>query len=493
MGSVSRRDFIKKSVAAGSALAAGSLARGLESKEPSRKHPNLLFVFPDQMRGQALGFLGEEPVITPTLDRFAAEGVVFTQAVSNFPLCSPFRAMFMTGKYPLSNGVLNNCNVNSSKYGPGLGQSERCWSDVLRERGYSLGYIGKWHLDNPRKPYVKWNPSWNEWCPPQRRHGFDFWYAYGTYDHHMHPRYWATNSPRDKEIRIDQWGPIHEADMAIRYIRNEGGRYRDRDKPFALVVANNPPHMPYRAYPKEYRGRWYKNVTDEQLFSRPDIPPKGSKWGDYYRKNIRDYFTMITGVDEQFGRILEALRDEGLERDTIVVFTSDHGNCLGIHNEISKNNPYEESMRVPLIIRWPGKIKPRRDDLLISSPDLYPTLLDLMGFAADIPRQVEGTSFASYIITGEGDRPASQLYLKPSYAAPAGGLRGVRTLRYKLVVRKSRDNSLTYRLYDRSDDPYEMKNIAGRNPKIVRTLMEEELIPWLKKTRDPWLKGVSTA
>ncbi|MCD6194509.1 MAG: sulfatase-like hydrolase/transferase, partial [Candidatus Aminicenantes bacterium] len=149
------------------------------------------------MRGQALGFLHEEIVFTPNLDRCARESVVFSQTVSNYPVCSPFRASLMSGKYPPSHGVLGNCNSKSAEYGYELKTNERCWSDILKEKGYSLGYIGKWHLDNPHKPYVKcYNNTekfaWNEWCPPERRHGFDFWYAYGTYDRHLNPMYWTT-------------------------------------------------------------------------------------------------------------------------------------------------------------------------------------------------------------------------------------------------------------------------------------------------------------
>ena len=191
--------------------------------------PNLIYVFPDQMRGQALGVMGQDPVITPHLDRFAAEGVNLTQAVSNYPVCSPYRAMCLTGQYPHANGVLANCNTNGAEHGYQLRESSRCWSDVLSDRGYSQGYIGKWHLDSPYRPYVDTSNNnedfaWNEWTPPHRRHGFDFWYAYGTYDQHMRPMYWTTDAPRDKPTFVAQWGPEHEADQAIKYIKKEGGK-----------------------------------------------------------------------------------------------------------------------------------------------------------------------------------------------------------------------------------------------------------------------------
>ena len=114
----------------------------------------------------------------------------------------------------------------------------------------------------------------------------------------------------------------------------------------------NPPHMPYKLVPQKYVDV-YKDKSLEELSGRPNIPAADTKMGKLYRNNIRHYYAMITGVDEQFGRILDALKQQGLEEDTIVVFTSDHGNCLGIHNQIAKNNRYEESMRVPFLIRYP--------------------------------------------------------------------------------------------------------------------------------------------
>ena len=126
-----------------------------------------------------MGFLGEEPVCTPNLDRFASQGLVLDSVSATYPVCSPFRAMLMTGKYPFSNGVTTNCQSHSAPYGVQLREHDHCWSDILKDKGYTLGYIGKWHLDAPHEPYVDCynnhgDMKWNEWCPPNRRHGFDF-------------------------------------------------------------------------------------------------------------------------------------------------------------------------------------------------------------------------------------------------------------------------------------------------------------------------------
>ncbi|MGD2122637.1 MAG: sulfatase, partial [Gemmatimonadota bacterium] len=438
MRTLNRRNFIKTSLAAATTGAILPALSGCSGMGGRSRSPNLLFVFPDQMRGQALGFMGEDPVITPNLDRFAAEGVVFTEAVSNYPVCSPYRAMMLTGQYPHSNGVLANCNTNGAEHGYELAADARCWSDVLHDCGYSLGYIGKWHLDSPHRPYVDTSNNtddfaWNEWTPPERRHGFDFWYAYGTYDNHDHPEYWTTSATRSQRTRVDQWGPEHEADKAIEFIRNEGGGFRDPEKPWALVVSMNPPHMPYQRVPERYL-EMYGDAESEDLINRANVNLEEDTSGaQLARRHMKNYLAQVTGVDDQFGRILAELRASGLEEDTIVVFTSDHGNCLGSHDEVSKNVHYEESMRVPFIIRWTGTIEPRQDDLLLSSPDIHPTLLELMGLAEELPPEVEGRSRASILLRGDGERPTSQLYLWVPYGEPALGRRGVRTHRHTLV------------------------------------------------------------
>ena len=456
------------------------------------ERPNLLIVFPDQMRGSAMGFLGEEPVVTPYLDEFAHQGLILKDAVSNCPLCSPCRAMLMTGKYPHANKVISNCYSRTAPYGVELKETDRCWSDVLRDRGYSLGYIGKWHLDAPQEPYVdcannRGETAWNEWCPPRRRHGFDFWYSYGAYDCHTRPMCWRNDAKRDDFHFVDQWGPEHEADVAIKYLSNEGGTHRNPRKPFGLVVSMNPPHMPYDLVPERYVEQ-YEGLTVEELCTRPNIPREGTEWGDYYRANIRNYLAMITGVDHQFGRILKALDHLGLADDTIVVFTSDHGNCLGIHDKISKSNYYEESVRVPFIIRWRGTIPHRLDDLLISVPDVYPTLMDLMGFGEDIPGDIEGISYAQSFRGNNGPRPQSQLCLGIPVDRPAFGWRAVRTNTHTLVVNRAPDRADEVVLHSNLEDPYQLQNVAGDNRELVR-LLSKELNRWLQKTNDPWIRS----
>ncbi|MHC4440166.1 MAG: sulfatase-like hydrolase/transferase, partial [Planctomycetota bacterium] len=243
---LSRRDFLKRTSIFTAAFS--SVVSLAAEKQQGPNRPNLVFMFPDQFRRQAIGFMKEDPVITPRLDEFAAESLVLTDAVSSFPVCSPFRAQLFTGKYPVSNGVTTNCNSSKDVM---LKKSQRCLSDILFDNGYCLGYLGKWHLDKPHEPYVgrrRGRPGgpgggivWDEFVPPERRHGFKFWHAYNCRDQHMNPRYWMTEARRTEPTYFDEWSTKHEADIAIEFIRNPQGKYRDPDKPFAIFISPNPP------------------------------------------------------------------------------------------------------------------------------------------------------------------------------------------------------------------------------------------------------------
>ena len=435
--------------------------------------------------------MGEDPAFTPNLDGFAARSLNLTHACSTRPLCSPHRAMLMTGKYYVSNGVWTNC---TSRYpGMELKRDEECLTDALKKAGYDIAYIGKWHLESPHPPYVpsgnnRGKVKWEEWTPPERRHSVDFWHAYNTWDNHYRPHYWTNDSTREKRVEVRKWSPIHETDVALRFLENEGGRLRDPDKPFALFLAFNPPHMPYGLVPEEYK-ELYRSFPIEYLANRKSVDlESGSPGARLIKRSLRNYFAMITGVDAQFGRVLAALKKLGLEDDTVVVFTSDHGNCLGYHDKVSKNNPYDESFRVPFLIRWPGRIRPRRDDLLLATPDIYPTLLDLLGRKDLVPAAVQGVSHARLFLEERGPRPASTLYCGPYQGTPSLGERGVRTHRYTLVIRKSPNRPPSTTLFDNQADPYQLENIAPKSPALVDELTRKHLLPWLRKIGDPWLE-----
>lgn len=374
-----------------------------------------------------------------------------------------------------------------------LSQDTRCWSDVLKDQGYQTGYIGKWHLDAPYKSYVDTynnhgKVTWNEWCPPERRHSFDHWIAYDTYDYHLKPMYWNKTAPRDSFYYVNQWGPAYEADRAIEYLNAQ----KDKQQPFALVVSMNPPRTGYELVPDNYK-EIYKDLDVEALCAnRPDIPAKGTPMGDYFRENIRNYYACITGVDENVGRIVQALKQNGQFDNTIVVFTSDHGICMGAHGNTGKDIFYEEAMRVPVIISWPEKIKPHKDNnLMVAFADLYPSLLSMMGFKKEIPETVQTFDLSEEFISGKGGKDIVQPYYFVQFDNHATGYRGLRTHTHTYVVHATDGKIDDVTLFDRAKDPHEMHNIADRQPKLVRQF-NKQLKEWLVKTDDLFASYLTT-
>ena len=285
--------------------------------------PNVIYIFPDQMRNHAMGFWREagfreavnfegDPVHTPNLDRFAKESVVLTSAMSNCPLSSPHRGILLTGMYPEHSGVPLNCNANRPI--SSLREDATCISDVFSQAGYNCAYIGKLHVDcptpnDPERPgkYVEDRvPAWDAYTPADRRHGFDYWYSYGTYDVHKHPHYWDTEGVKHE---IDEWSPEHEADKAISYLRNEGN-VRDPKKPFFMMVSFNPPHSPYASLEDcmEEDYDLYKDLPLDSLLIRPNANREMKK-----AASVRYYFASVTGVDRAFGRKLDELEKQGLD------------------------------------------------------------------------------------------------------------------------------------------------------------------------------------
>ena len=455
------------------------------------EHPNLLIVMADQFRGNALEFRGIENVQTPNLNRFSRRAVVLNQAVSGYPVSSPARGMFLSGAYPHENGVLTNCQSRSAHQHVELKKEMQCWSDVLASEGYATAYIGKWHLDKPYQPYVdcynnKGETAWNEWCPPDRRHGFDYWVAYGTYDRHLRPLYWSRDAGRDDFYYVDQWGPEYEADLAIRYLDS----IKHVDKPFALMVSMNPPHTGYELVPDRYKELYKTLNVDSVARSLPQLAGMEPRYVDYFKKSLPDYYACITGVDEQFGRIVDALKRNGLDKNTIVVFVSDHGDMMGTHNCIGKNIFYEEAMRIPFMIAYGEHWKPRMDDeLLFSLEDFCPTILSLMGFQEKIPETVQTRDLSRQIVDGTQKSPGSQLYMLYSEVNKEGkhlttGARGLRDKRYTYAVCYKEGNVTEEFLFDRSTDPGQLHNIVDAE-KDIAGKMRQEMQHRLEAIGDP--------
>lgn len=476
-----------------------------------KTRPNVIYIFPDQMRNHAMGFWNEpgfkeavnfigDPVYTPYLNEFARESAVLTSAMSNFPLSSPHRGMLLTGMFSENSGVSLNCNANRPV--SSLRQDAVCISDVFNQAGYNCAYIGKLHVDHPTtndptRPghYVEdIVPAWDAYTPPERRHGFDYWYSYGTFDVHKHPHYWDTEGVKHE---INEWSPRHEADKAIAYLRNEGN-VRDIKKPFFMMVSFNPPHSPYHSTEDcmEEDYNLYKDAPLEQLLVRPNADRNMLK-----SPSVRYYFASISGVDHAFGRILKELKKQGLDQNTLVIFSSDHGEtmCSQGTND-PKNTPYAESMNVPFLVRFPGKITPKVDkDILLSSPDIMPTILGLCGLERQIPSDVEGRNYAGhftgkdfsvplrngalYIRNADGQQDANGKVI--SYFPVA---RGIKTHRYtlSLTIDKKTKQLKDVLLFDDLNDPYQMHNLPKQEYKELINTLCHEMVPLLKEANDPW-------
>lgn len=458
-----------------------------------KKHPNLIIVMPDELRQQAVGFTKTDPVITPNIDKFASDSLTLTNALSNCPICSPARAMLFSGKYPISNGVIDNCYSKTIEFEIELNEDEVCLSDILSDSGYSLGYLGKYHLDLPKAEDADFTEGWrgdpenggtlwDAYTPPgKRRHGFDFWYSYGCCDNHLSPHYWLNDAKVNERTDVSAWSVEHETDVAIDYIRNTDNKYRDEKKPFFLMVSHNPPHMPFDAVPDQYKNV-YKGKSLGELLNRPD-----AKLDKHAASDIANYFAAITGIDENFGRLLDVLKTEELDENTIVIFMSDHGEMLGSHGRMGKNSWYDEALLIPFILRWKDKIKPRQDDLLFNMADIFPTILGLIGLSEKIPEVVEGNDRSAILLGGKVKRPESGYYLTAQPFFPEER-RGIKTLTHTFVmIRDKNSGEVRTVLHDNVNDQFQLVNIANDEPELV-SKYKKELVVWLQKTNDPWLE-----
>ena len=459
------------------------------------EHPNVIYIFPDQFRNAALQFWNEDGFRKHV--KFATESVVLSSAQSACPLSSPYRGMFLTGMYPDGSGVSLNCN--STRPISSLNKDATAISDVYSRNGYQCAYIGKLHAqfptpNNPQDPgtYVEdQSPVWDAYTAPEERHGFDYWYSYGTYDVHKSPHYWDTEGKRHE---IKEWSPKHEADKIIEYLKDK----RKANKPFFLVWSANPPHSPYQALTDcmEEDYNLYKDMPLDKLLIRPNINQTLVK----KQKSAPFYFASVTGVDREFGRVLATLKELGLDKNTIVVFTSDHGETMASHVLDPKNSPYTESMNVPFMIRYPEHLKPRVTPLLLSPVDIMPTLLSLSGLKNDIPQSVQGKDLSRFI-QGKGktkDAPKGVLYIRntdgekdenkivKNYFPVA---RGIKTDRYTLAITIDRKYKIKeILLFDDKNDPYQMQNLNISDNKKVYADLCRQMAGLLKQANDPWYR-----
>lgn len=487
-------------------LSAAALAGCCSTQESG---PNIIYVFPDQFRNQALAFWNSpeyaghvgwkaDPVQTPRLDAFADESAVLSRAVSNCPLSSPYRGIFLTGMYPERSGITLNCMAERPE--SSLREDAVCISDVLNAQGYSCGFIGKLHADhptpndpaNPGRYVSDRRPEWDAYTPAERRHGFTYWYSYGTFDEHKNPHYWDTEGVRhDPHV----WSVGHETDKAIEFLRNENGE-RKKDAPFFLTIAYNPPHSPYESLDDcmEEDYEIYKDMGYSDLYVRPNADTTLTK-----ADAARYYFANVTGVDREFGRLLDELDRLGLSDNTIIVFTSDHGETMCSQGTYDpKNSIYTESFNVPFLIRYPEKIRPRVDSTLLSTVDIMPTLLSLAGLSERIPGTAEGRDLSPVLLENGAkcDVPDCALYIRNTNGPKdENGLvrgffpaaRGIKTDRYTFEIAIRKNGGLeSVTIFDDLEDPYQMNDIDYRKePELFESLLKK-LAEKLKEADDIW-------
>jgi arylsulfatase A-like enzyme len=442
---LNRRTFVK------TAASAACLAMHESSHAKVARRPNVLVLLPDQWRAQSLGCFGNPDVNTPHLDKLAAEGTKLTNVIANSPVCCPARAVILTGTYASTNGL----RANDLRLRQGLPSVASAFADA----GYRTGYIGKWHLDGgPRNP---------GFVPPgPRRHGFQFWAA----NECSHKPYGNTYFRDTSEpITSEKFEPEPWADEAIGFLNTQKA-----DQPFFLVLSTGAPHDPYIA-PKRYM-----DMYDPAKLNMADnwTSVKGGT-----REDIAGYYASATAVDDQIGRILSVLSERGLEQDTIVLFTSDHGNMLGSHGKILKQKPWEESIRVPGILRYPGRVQAGHvNDTVFSHVDFAPTLLSICGIKATTGMQ--GTDLAQELLGRRKQKAEALLQIfGPAGNEEGGGWRGLRTARYLYA----RTKDAAWLLYDLQQDPTERHNLIDDDRSAaLRESLDRLLVQRMTAIGDHW-------
>lgn len=424
------------------------------------KKPNLIFVFSDQWRAQAFGYAGDVNARTPNIDRFSENSVSFTNAVSGCPVCSPYRASLMTGQGPLTHGVF----LNDVK--PRI--SSPTFAEALSAGGYQTAYIGKWHADGgPRLEHT----------PPALRKGFDFWRALECTHDYNNSIYYMENG---EKRRWEGYEPEAQTREAVDFIRGHAAG----ESPFALFLSWGPPHDPYDTAPSEFRAMFDEN----DMILRPNVP---EEFRSEAKRDLAGYYSHCAALDRCFGAVLGAVDNAGVAENSIVVFTSDHGDMLCSQGRRNKQYPWDESVRVPFLIRWPESFGAGVRYEAIDAPDIMPTLLSLCDLP--IPESVEGRDLSAYVLGGTGSLELQDAYLMHVYpyhqtfGSPDAEWRGIRTGRYTYVIK----HEGTWLLYDNLKDPFQMRNLAGLpDCSAIRNELDSKLKSMMRERGDDFLPGI---
>lgn len=427
--------------------------------------PNVIFIFSDQWRADAVGYAGNPDVKTPVADQLAKESVNFKTAVATMPVCAPYRATLLTGQYPLRHGVFYNDKP--------LPNEALTMGEVFKENGYQTGYIGKWHVNghkNGEHPFSARDKP----ITRDRRQGFDYWKVREVSHDYNDSFYFDEN---DQKHYWPGYDAFSQTDSAVGFIK------KAKDNPFLLVLSWGPPHNPYHTAPEKYR----KMYDPKTLQLRPNVP---KEMADSARRIYADYYAHCTALDDALGKLLKTLDEQGLSDNTIVVWTSDHGDMLLTKGVLRKQRPWDESIRVPMLLRYPAKFGRKSIEVNkpINTPDILPTLLGLCGLK--IPDTIDGKDVSKGILKPAAYPIDAALVVLPvpfhEYNFQNGGreYRAVRTERYTYARRLSGP----WLLYDNQTDPYQLNNLVDKPEhaalqKQLNAVLEQKL----KETKDEFL------
>lgn len=412
--------------------------------------PNVIFVLTDQWRASAFGYAGDGTVQTPELDKFAKEAVNFTNAVSVLPVCTPYRAALLTGRYPTTTGMfLNDLYLPSE---------ELCMAEIFKDAGYSTAYLGKWHLDgHGRKDNVA----------PERRQGFDFWKGSECDHNYTNEHYYENDNP---EIKYwEGYSPYAISKAAQTYMEeNASGK-----NPFLLFVSIATPHFPHNTAPAEYMEMY----PAEKLKLNANVTDDMKEWA---LKELQGYYAHCTATDKAIGEIIDKLKALGIFDNSIIVFTSDHGEMMGAHGyrPFMKHQAYAESSEIPLLISYPNRAKNRGKvaEAPITTPDILPTLLGLCNIK--IPGTIEGNDLSKIVKNPSKDKDRVALFMNPcpfNIAYADDEYYAIKTAQYTY----SRTPNGPSLLFDNKKDPLQMNNLVGNaghaeiQKKLDARLMDE--------------------
>ena len=451
MAQMNRRAFLKTTVAGVASL---SLAPALARSE---RRPNILLILTDDQRWDGMSCAGHPFMKTPNMDRIAAEGVRFANMFVTTSLCSPSRGSYLSGLYAHTHKIINNF----TDYPVGLSGYHR----RLQEAGYETAYVGKWHMGEQSD---------------ERRPGFDYWASHkgqGTY-------FDTTFNVNGKRGVLKGYYTHRVTDLAVDWLK------KPRTRPFLLVHGHKAPHCPYEPEPK------YAHIFDDVKIEKP---PTAKDYGEgkpeWLRQRLRtwhgiegplfgagDYGTFVRtflatqlSVDDSVGEIYDTLKRMGELDNTVLIYASDNGSMLGEHGAVDKRTMYEESIRVPLLVRYPELIKePRVVNEMVLNLDVGPSIVDICG-TKPLP-DVHGMSWKG-LLQGGAPNWRKSWYYEYNYEKEfpyTPNVRGVRTDEWKYIHYPNGDDrpdKYIAELYNLKEDPLETRNLI-EEPQAEEKLSE---------------------